>query len=168
MDGQMTREMIAGPQTVDSARVLELKQRLAKMGIAGYRISGLDEYQSLLSLLREKNSFRYAFVREVTGRNRALKPKSFLWRLFKVDIWNPKLPMGYMYQPGFIFDYMGEDPRKEAIKIVNMMMGRKYTGSKVNDDRVRMKNVKEDSEGIPLSEEDKTFLKIRNYQRLAW
>jgi len=142
-------------------RVAELKERFRKLGIASYRISGMDEEESLLSYLREKDSFRYAFVREPYSRS-----KNLIWRLMKVDIWNMKLPMGYIYSPGFVFDYIGDRPLEEAIKIVQLLTGRKYVVRKMDDERISMRKVLED--GKELTPEDVEYLKSRSYNKIQW
>lgn len=146
----------------DAVRIADLKERFRKLGIASYRINDLDEDASILSYLRAKDSFRYAFVREPYGRG-----KNLLWRLFRVDIWRPSLPMGYWGSPGFFFDYLGEDAMAEAIKVSFVLMGGKYRVRKLDDERVSMKLL-EERERPPLTDEEKEYLVKRNYLRLTW
>jgi hypothetical protein len=160
-NGYLTRELITGPQTQESLRVLELKERFRKLGIASYRSSGKDEYESLLSYLREKDSFRYAFVRCPYARS-----KNLIWRLMKVDIWSPSLPMGYFGAPGFFFDYLGEEPLKEAQRIADLLLGRRYAGRKMDDERMSFRKVRE--EYVDPVEEDKAYLRSRNVVDLKW
>ena len=147
-------------------RVKELKERFTKLGIAEYRTSTCeDEYESLVSYLREKESFRYAFVREPYSRS-----KNMIFRLMKVDIWKPSLPMGYVYSPGFTFDYIGENPLGEAIRMANILMGQKYSARKIKDemgsDRASFKKLTDEYKR--MSDEDLEYLKSRNYAALKW
>jgi hypothetical protein len=140
----------------DAERVADLKERFKKLGIASYRNSTCaDEYESLLSYLREKDSFRYAFVRCPYARS-----KNLIWRMMKVDIWKPSLPMGYYGCPGFIFDYLGDLALSEAVRIAEILLGRRYVARKLDDERMSFKKVREES--VPLSEEDWEFLRSRN------
>ena len=155
-----------GRELTMDERVQELKERFKKLGIAEYRTSTCaDEYESLVSYLREKDSFRYAFVREPYTRS-----KNMIFRMMKVDIWNPALPMGYVYSPGFIFDFIGEDPLAEAIRMANILMGQKYTVRKIKDEvestRASFKKVTEEYK--EMSDADLEFLKSRNYVALKW
>lgn len=149
-------------------QIEQLKNRMRKMGCANYSINGLSEEESLLSLLREENSFKYAFVRCPYSRS-----KNLIWRLMKVDIWRPALPMGYTGSPGFLFDYLGENAIDEAIKIATLLMHKRYKGKQMdkgNDDalmtRATFKKVLDDKQ--PLTDEEKAYLDKRCVQALRW
>ena len=147
-------------------RVKELKAKFTKMGIAEYHSSTCeDEYESLASYIREKDSFRYAFV--VCPYTRS---KNIIFRLMKIDIWHPSLPMGDHGSKGFIFDYMGEDPLGEAMKIAGILMGQKYVGRKIKDescfDRASFRKISETY--VYQDDKDKAFLSQRNYVNLVW
>lgn len=151
---------------IPNEQVAELKERFKKMGMISYRINGLSEEESLLSYIREKESFRYVFIREPYARS-----KNLLWRLMKIDIWRPTIPMGYSGMPGFMFDYLGENAIDEAIKIAGLLLHKKYKGrqlDKNNPDcpmlRASFKKIKEGPE--KLSPEECDYLDARNVQRI--
>lgn len=115
---QMNTETRSPHEEVEKAR-----QYFRSIGIAKYSINGLDEDTSLLSFIREKHSFRFALVRDPHSRS-----KNLVSRLFKIDIWEPRIPMGYSYSAGFVFDYMGDNPIKKALTLAEIVFQGKYKG----------------------------------------
>lgn len=97
------------------------KERLRKLGIGKFTISGMSEDESIASDLRARYSTKYAAVLDPyfnvsRARQRKNIRKAFRFRIFKLDPEKPGIPMGYSGMPIVTFESHAEDPRDIAIR----------------------------------------------------
>ena len=124
MENRLTENFTVGNDSIEN-EIEKMRQYFRSLGIARYTINGMDEDESILSFIREKNSFRFILVRETYS-----KSKNLIFRLFRVDIWKPAIPVGYSHSIGMLFDYIGDDALDHALEIANIIFRGKYVGKK--------------------------------------
>ena len=121
------------------------KQKLRKLGMAGFSINGKPEDESIASELRSRYSGKFVVVKDLYSRGKLLR-----FRIFNIDPENPGIPMGYVGSPYIDYDNDGlQDPREQAMQIIKTIFDEKLKKvqiRKVYNDMFTVKILKKENQ----------------------